>query len=358
MQVSAMRLGNQDPGWILTPDGALYGLSLGADYCAEHEQGIDPLKKAMGFNPGAVPVGIEERLIRIVPDQLVSGTVMVKPQDKRRKAYPAEVLFVSAHSFPGITSPTEAFAYAKSTIGFYQDPGSPTHTPRFDVMCAWDKREFAVLVRGTDNIARLREIVEAWREGKLVLSPPAAEGFHRCGPTFVLDAAISPEQREQVRENDLAHQRLTQATKDSGIEALLAENGKRWFALKPDWYSRDNEEGLMFFLNPCEQQLYNFGWFSLEELQLWAQGTGPVLLDKELNDLVRKNELGIEVLRRANNAGIGLRRGARFKWADEQKTQVMVDLLLTPGSAGIVQRECLLEDFRARYPLPEATTTP
>ena len=39
----------------------------------------------------------------------------------------------------------------------------------------------------------------------------------------------------------------------------------------------DDTGNLRFFLNPREQNRYNHGWFSLEELKAWAGDTGPII---------------------------------------------------------------------------------
>jgi hypothetical protein len=32
----------------------------------------------------------------------------------------------------------------------------------------------------------------------------------------------------------------------------------------------------MYFLNPMRQQENNFGWFTVEELEQWMEGKGPI----------------------------------------------------------------------------------
>jgi len=36
----------------------------------------------------------------------------------------------------------------------------------------------------------------------------------------------------------------------------------------------------MFWLNPCEQDKYRYGWFTLDQLFAWAGGFGPIVKDR------------------------------------------------------------------------------
>ena len=47
-------------GNLVKCEDVLYGVDLGADYCAEHEWGIDRLNKSFGIN--TEDVGVNKRL--------------------------------------------------------------------------------------------------------------------------------------------------------------------------------------------------------------------------------------------------------------------------------------------------------
>src|SRR3546814_19195425 len=70
------------------------------------------------------------------------------------------------------------------------------------------------------------------------------------------------------------------------IDALPVHYGslamKRYFALCPKWTSPGLIEGrttahpVIFFLNPAQQDKNNHGWYTVEELEQWLDGKGPV----------------------------------------------------------------------------------
>lgn len=58
-----MRRAYQDVGWVLSPGGALAGLSLGFDRRAEHVQGIAPLLEKLGVEPPPYQDGLLDRQV-------------------------------------------------------------------------------------------------------------------------------------------------------------------------------------------------------------------------------------------------------------------------------------------------------
>lgn len=77
---------------------------------------------------------------------------------------------------------------------------------------------------------------------------------------------------------------LVTAARATGIEARLRQAGKVWFALEPAWrenirYQPPTAYEVVFWLN-SEDNLHTNrpGWYTVEELDQWIAGTGPVLL--------------------------------------------------------------------------------
>ena len=81
---------------------------------------------------------------------------------------------------------------------------------------------------------------------------------------------------DKVMEEDIDYQKLQKvAFKKTKIEKILKKAGKDYYALVPRW---DNEEKteVKYWLNPRDQENVNYGWFSLEDLKLWAKNKGPI----------------------------------------------------------------------------------
>lgn len=60
------------------------------------------------------------------------------------------------------------------------------------------------------------------------------------------------------------------------IHKILAKSGKKYFALSPRW-ADDQKKEVVFWLNPYDQDKYNSGWFSVQDLKDWAKDKGKVM---------------------------------------------------------------------------------
>src|SRR5690349_6638563 len=64
------------------------------------------------------------------------------------------------------------------------------------------------------------------------------------------------------------------------VKTTLQDQGKDWYSLER-WQWMDGE--IKFWLNPNDQDIYNTGWFSIDELIAWTNDIGPVMIE-ELTD--------------------------------------------------------------------------
>jgi hypothetical protein len=97
---------------------------------------------------------------------------------------------------------------------------------------------------------------------------------------------------ELERLRDAVNRRLLQMRRTEGlrlpellqlfeeVKLALQDQGKEWHSLER-WQWMDG--GIKFWLNPNEQDIYNSGWFSIDELIAWTYDTGPVMIE-ELED--------------------------------------------------------------------------
>ncbi|MBP9819936.1 hypothetical protein KBC79_04325 [Candidatus Woesebacteria bacterium] len=79
-------------------------------------------------------------------------------------------------------------------------------------------------------------------------------------------------------------------TLSTEVIPLLKESGKSWFSLQPSKFTYDPQTmRVTFLLNPFNQRAYNFGWYTLDELRLWAVNQGPVMKTRQVLQLEEKN---------------------------------------------------------------------
>ena len=67
------------------------------------------------------------------------------------------------------------------------------------------------------------------------------------------------------------------------VKMTLQDQGKHWLSLER-WQWMDG--GIKFWLNPNDQDLYNAGWFTIDELIAWTHDTGPIMIEELDEDMV------------------------------------------------------------------------
>jgi hypothetical protein len=98
---------------------------------------------------------------------------------------------------------------------------------------------------------------------------------------------------ELERLRDAVNRRLLQMRRTEGlrlpellqlfeeVKLTLQDQGKEWHSLERwQWM----EGGIKFWLNPNEQDIYNSGWFSIDDLIAWSHDTGPVMIEELYED--------------------------------------------------------------------------
>lgn len=346
-----MRRSMLDRSWLTNQQGAFAGIALGHDFCAEHECSVRDLSRGFGLPEKAIRIGVEERTVQAVPRYLVFKEYAAKPRDKRRKAIPAALLI--GDTCPPFSWQNDQVSVADllrcNELGFDADPGDRWHTADSDLACAWDSSSFGIHVRGKANIDKLKTLYEGLLAKTVAMASPGAFGFKRTGLSFVLVDQLEDDVKQTIRNRDLAAQRLEDAVIASGIRERLKAAGKHWYGLSADWFDREKEERLMFFLNPQEQSRYNFGWYTLEDLEAWAQNTGPVVKDANLDAFDKEHvDWAYHLVGGMAEQGVHLRHHARLQWLDEAKTQVGIFVRPTEASRATLPEGC--------YPFHALTT--
>ena len=350
-----MRRAYYDVGFMVQDDGTLVGISLGYDRCAEHEWGIRDIQAALGVTIPETPIGIEDRVATRMPSNLKFGRYTAKPRDKRRKGYPAAYLILDQRWSPVDIESKPAEALSNMDVQFIGLMTDKDHDPKWDCACAWSSDSFVINVRGAENIARLEELYEAFKTCDISMGVPWARSFFRGGLAFVITSRVPDAEREAIRVRDLAHKKLLDAAKATGIYETLEAAGKGFHALSPDWLDREAQEDVIFFLNPREQSKYSSGWFTLDELQAWTKEQGPILKHKEIEAFEKENRntsFNLSVGLTAH--GVAQRTHAVLTWADEAKTVIGARLLIAPRSKSVLPSGTYpLAELLERFPAPE-----
>ena len=356
-----MRAANTETGWLQDDAGNVIGVLFGHDGCFQHEQGIAAITSAFGVPTMEYPIGLADRKATVCPDNVRFVEYTHRSKDKRRKkGIPAAVLLYVPMYWD--EAPTAEDLVRKYDLTFIGDMGDKWHRPIYDLRCAWDGQGFGLNVRGTENVERLKRVHQAILGKDVCFGNPTAQGFLRTGMALAIFSEVPAESAAAVEARDRAHKRLIEAAKASGIEELLEKAGKKG-SISPDWYNRQKEEGLVFFVDPSDRRSARYGWFLLEDVKLWAQDKGPILMDARLAQFEAAfskahRDWSIKLAEGLAAAGIKQRFFQKMVWVDEAKTRVGLYMVPSHDSAHLLPTGVYpLEEMMEKYiGITEATT--
>lgn len=233
-----MRLGRNAE--VIIRGSKVVAVNLGSDLCAEHEWGIKPLRQYFGCDEKEV--GVAAKLTHTVP----AGLTWYKGKD-------FEGIF-----FPGWS-------------------GAVPPTKETGTWGAWDERSFGVFSRNSNVIKQLLTIYEAILAKDAVFWLGGGGVFDNAGLCIGVASNLPTEVKQAWKKADEDRNALREAAKATGIEDRIKAAGLRYFALSPQ-FAKDGT--VQFYLNPQEQNKYNYGPFTVAELDAWIQGKGPVVKTK------------------------------------------------------------------------------
>lgn len=253
-----MRRG-RDCGLLLDADGMFIGVNLGADYVSEHEWGIKELHEYLGISDKGI--GVARRTITTA---VQVGRQTVKGQ-QRMKA--GEVIFLAQN---GVDN------YLKSELFMSEER---------DLVCAWDSKSFAIRT-SKKHAAEMEELWQAFQRNDVAVWCAGGGVFQNAGLVIAIVSRIPADKAEKLAEADRDRIALTKAATKTGIEKRLEKAKLSWFALSPCWANTafkpvETVHPVIFWLNPHEQNQFQSGWFTVEQLDEWAKGLGPVMKNKK-----------------------------------------------------------------------------
>lgn len=275
-----MRRSYHEVGFV-EHDGDTIGVCLGFDFCTEHEVGIRDLKKyfdvrsdertAFGFVKPLL--GLEARKINFVDEK--SLVWLEKP--KNNEAYLIFIPLVGVFDQEPEIFNRRIGSIVDGDLKFFKNDTDKV------IITAWDQESFGIHVRGEEEVEKLRSIHKAFLNKDIAFVNLRSNNlFSNNGLCIVEVSKFPKDAAEKLKKSDQDRLNLFKTAKKSGIEQFLRGHGKNWYALSPKWAaefsgSKETEYDVVFWLNPTKQHKYVSGWYSIEELKLWAQNRGPVM---------------------------------------------------------------------------------
>jgi hypothetical protein len=245
----------------LSEDGEFLGINLGADYCAEHEWGLEGLATDFGLDKTAPP-GVARHQIRRIPTERYR-TFAYRPKEK----------------YVGYVFPEGEIS--REVAQLYEDE---------EFAGAWSGSDFGIRFKDKKYAQLLAEAFLSLDIAFLFLKNE--NPFGRSGLCLMIVSKMDPAVLESFAAEEAEQDRLLKLVKESGIEDRLKKAGDKaagnsrayprpfsYFALSPRW-ADDEHTKIKFWLNPCDQKNVNFGWFTVEDLDDWIAGKGKVVAPK------------------------------------------------------------------------------
>lgn len=255
----------------------VHAISLGFDFCAEHEYGIKPLQRGFRVDEKAGP-GLARRQSNASADQ-IHNALWFKDFPRATKTMPAETRLMI--DFDPSDHREDAFHSRKDGIA---NRGSSL------IATAWSQSGFIIRAFTPEDRAFVNELHEAILAGDLAIGHGPAEAFGRSPLALAIPSRMPDALKQKIMDEDIAHDKLISAAGRTGIADRLNSAGLNYYALMPQWTdffksvvgregkpSDDTEHPVIFFLNPDHKAVNKSGWFTVEELDQWIEGEGPVL---------------------------------------------------------------------------------
>lgn len=253
-----MRSSQKEP-IFLEEKNNFFGINLPADYCAEHEWGIKSIKQLFGIPELKIteePFGLVRRKSTKVPE--------IEFIDDGKHLH----LILRKYSFQKGQIPFGLCVYCNCSMG-----------------SAWDGDEFGIIVdkKNKDCCEKLTKIKEAIDNNDVCVFLGGGGVFENAGLNIVIASKIPQENIKKWEDGDAVYAKLYRDAEATGIEEKLNSAGKKFYALSPSRMlnGKKSKHNVMFWLNPQDQRNVNYGWFTVEELEQWIDGKGPIPMKKK-----------------------------------------------------------------------------
>ena len=280
-----MRRGREGKIWKSEETGEVIAITLGADFCSEHEWGIKGIKRILGIPDLKIPdlkMGMAEKILEFLNlkstgpvglDRMKQTTdinVLHNLETKGLKETSGWGQNKKKHTFWGFAVMEswyqEGFDFKENLRENYYNP------EREELIGYWGENDFAVLM---EDKSIVEEFVEAFSRKDIAVWVGASGPFRNGGLIIAIASRLPNDFVQEMTDADLDTIELQKAAARTGIHKLLKEADQKYLALSPRWTDESKTE-VKFWLNPYDQTNNNFGWYTVEDLEAWVNGEGPI----------------------------------------------------------------------------------
>ncbi len=268
---------------FITHNDQFIGVSLGYDFCAEHEWGIKGIKRDFG-------VGEEETGIL---KSLFSQTKFGLPQ---RMITRGKIFFLEEGEFTFLCSPDHMDWFEKK-----QEKSLKKVLPRDlhldgfnkkSIQTAWSENNFSVLTNDEQGRTYLKELKEAFDKNDIAIASLAGGPFANASLSLVIASKLPEEVTKQMYDADKSAHDLVEYEKKIGMTDLKAKvkstyKGEKYFmACSAKWIKYGDEKAreemkqklgtkynITYWVNYSDDD-NNYGSYTVEEIKKWLSTPG------------------------------------------------------------------------------------
>jgi len=312
-----MRRACSDYG-IIEHDDIFIGISLGYDYCSEHEWGIKGIRRQFGIPESSKKnMGVDNRVITATPKAVYLNNeskkeepielLFFKKSKKKDNSY--AILWVgSSYSEPLDRLPNELKNY-KDDLDWNEEWGekNPEHKKDF-VVTAWDEGSFGVAVKGEKEVKLLECLYEQFKVYNVVISRLNISGdnpFANASLSLLIKDRIPQEGLDSWYAADKELYDREDYEKKIGMKKIIEKHGNKngyneenhFLACSPKWIDYEDKENrekikkefntkydINYWINYSDDD-DTHGYFSVEEIKKWLTTKGL-----KLTQVIAQNE--------------------------------------------------------------------
>ncbi len=311
-----MRLGNQDNGLFCDNDGKFIGVSLGHDYCAEHEWGHKELKRNFGIpDLNGKTLGVKSRSIT----KCIKNLIFLEHTYKRKK-------FAILYTGSDWRTKEECEANLPHYLKNYKkdidwrmefeakrQAKSPDkeREEKDPILTAWDGGSFGIGVMGKENVEYLRELYQALQNKNASLAyvnRMPNNPFCHSSLTLMIADRIPQEYMEmmygadkdqwdlEAYEKKIGMTKLKEKTRKDSHDDKYGHRHGYYIACSANWIDYEDEEArnekkkergtkfdIVYWVNYSDDD-DTHGHFTVEEVREWLKGK------KKLSEIRTRNE--------------------------------------------------------------------
>lgn len=293
-----MRKASQDNGLIVDGDKFL-GVALGYDFCAEHEWGIEDLKRMCGIpNATKKNMGVKNRTITKVPP------LIFKEETHKNKR--CALLFTGRE---WRTTEENANYLPHDLKNWKEDliwnekwnkDHPSTRGEKDNIITAWDGSSFGVAVMGEKEVEWLKELKVEIEKKNLTIAVAnlrAKNPFAGSSLCLMISDRIPQETLDLMHMADKEYFDREDYEEKIGIKKLIEKKKGGYkelhyfLACSPKWINYQDEQkreeeklrnntkyDIMYWINYSDDD-DNYGWYTVEEIREWLTG------DKKLSEI-------------------------------------------------------------------------